>query len=134
MINITVGSIVEKEQPIVEHSLSLRGRVEKMTSYSKGYVVILQSGKAVGIITERDILNIADQKIDYSKNCLDYVTRGIISVSEDRSIYFAVNFWMTVSIGVGLFPDDGDSLKEILRKADERLYRAKNSKNTVVYC
>lgn len=74
MINITVGSIVEKEQPIVEHSLSFRDCVEKMISYSKGYVVILQSSKAVGIITERDILNIVDQKIDYSKNCLDYVT------------------------------------------------------------
>jgi diguanylate cyclase (GGDEF)-like protein/PAS domain S-box-containing protein len=34
---------------------------------------------------------------------------------------------ITTSIGIAIFPDDGKSIKELLKKSDEQLYRAKNS-------
>jgi diguanylate cyclase (GGDEF)-like protein len=33
----------------------------------------------------------------------------------------------TISIGISAFPDDGATADLLLRKADEALYRAKNS-------
>ncbi|MBU0683247.1 MAG: diguanylate cyclase, partial [Candidatus Omnitrophica bacterium] len=40
--------------------------------------------------------------------------------------------FVTLSVGVALFPEDGKTKEDIVRKADERLYKAKaKGKNRV---
>ena len=54
------------------------------------------------------------------------------SVHEGTRRLAAVGRPVTASIGVALFPEDGASGLEMIRRADERLYEAKRSgKNRV---
>ena len=39
---------------------------------------------------------------------------------------YAPNVRLTVSLGISTFPDDGQSEEELIKKADEALYQAKD--------
>jgi diguanylate cyclase (GGDEF)-like protein len=41
---------------------------------------------------------------------------------------------VTLSVGVALYPDDGQSWEEVLRRADQALYRAKDAGRNTVVC
>lgn len=57
-------------------------------------------------------------------------TRKIMSLFENSYIISDKNIYTTTSIGVSLFPDDGQSFESLLKSADSALYKAKtNGKN-----
>jgi len=53
------------------------------------------------------------------------VARDINTIIARQSKHF-LGFKLTVSIGVATFPDDGSSLKQVIKNADQALYKAKD--------
>ncbi|MEZ0323804.1 MAG: CBS domain-containing protein [Hydrogenothermaceae bacterium] len=125
MLNLTVGQIVDNNQPVVNYTVSMRECIEKMIHYNKGYVVILKSTIPVGILTERDILNLIGKDIDMEKSCLEYATKNIVSIPPDRNIYFAINIMLDNNIRRVVVADKSGNfigsltLKEILFYLEE---------------
>lgn len=67
-------------------------------------------------------INSIDEINDFSKK--------IMSLFEDSYYIMDKNIYTTASIGVSLFPDDGQSFESLLKSADSALYKAKtNGKN-----
>ena len=69
-----------------------------------------------------------EQEKDISERIDDIretISRNIISKD-------GVDTKVTASFGIGLYPDDGESLEKIINTADKNLYKAKDSgKNKV---
>lgn len=91
-----------------------------MIEYNKGYVVILKSDIPLGILTERDILNLIDENLDMEKICLEYATKNLVTIPPDKSVYFALNIMLDNNIRRIIITDKNGSfigsitLKEIL--------------------
>lgn len=71
------------------------------------------------------------QNRDFSESVAEKVRQAVenhhFKVSE------GVNLNKTISIGVAMFPEDGDSIREVIKYADVALYQAKqNGRNNVV--
>lgn len=129
MLNITVSSILDKNQPVVSKEATLGDCIDRMREFGKGFTIILDSDIAVGIITERDILKIIDSKPDITDNCLKYATKNLISIPADRSIYFAINIMIDNNIRrIVINRPDGKfagclTLKELMFKLEEDSFK-----------
>ena len=65
---------------------SLINAIKVMNKYGKGVVVIVENEKPVGIITERDIVRFFYERIDLSSRAIDYATKPVISINQNRTL------------------------------------------------
>ncbi|EFG87052.1 diguanylate cyclase (GGDEF) domain protein [Clostridium carboxidivorans P7] len=70
----------------------------------------------------------------HQNNTIRDVCKNIIN-EISKKIVLGENYgYVSVSIGVSIFPDHGDNIEELIKKADAAMYRAKNSgKNKVIF-
>jgi CBS domain-containing protein len=64
--------------------------VEKMAKYKVGSVVIIDDGKVLGIITERDIINLVASKKDLNEKLELYMTKNPVTIYFDESLEKAI--------------------------------------------
>jgi CBS domain-containing protein len=64
--------------------------VEKMAKYKVGSVVIIDDGKVLGIITERDIINFVASKKDLNEKLEFYMTKAPITIYFDENLEKAI--------------------------------------------
>jgi len=71
------------------------------------------------------------QKEDFSESVAEKIRQSV--ESHNFKVSEGVNLNKTISIGVAMFPEDGDSIREVIKYADVALYQAKqNGRNNVV--
>jgi|GEM_PF-2403254 len=54
------------------------------------------------------------------------ITRGLLAVMEDPIHILDQSFYVTLSVGVAIYPDDGESPDILLKNADAAMYQAKD--------
>jgi len=64
--------------------------VEKMAKYKVGSVVIIGNGKVLGIITERDIINLVASKKDLNEKLELHMTKNPITIYFDENLGKAI--------------------------------------------
>jgi CBS domain-containing protein len=64
--------------------------VEKMAKYKVGSVVIIDNGKVLGIITERDIINLVASKKDLNEKLELHMTKNPITIYFDENLEKAI--------------------------------------------
>ncbi|WP_432666425.1 ABC transporter substrate binding protein [Wukongibacter baidiensis] len=70
----------------------------------------------------------------YSINEISHIANKIISIFESSFLIEEKEFYLTVSIGITIYPQDGHSVTELLKNADTAMYKAKSlGKNQYVY-
>jgi len=62
---------------------------------------------------------------------IDKIAKRIISMFEDPFLVDNNKLFISASIGIAVFPDDGNSAEILIRNADIAMYRAKNNKNLI---
>ena len=65
---------------------------------------------------------------------LDIISSAISSEFEQHIEYNGTQIPTSISIGFSVFPDDGDSLEALIKRADEIMYENKRSKKSLVRC
>ncbi len=66
-----------------------------------------------------------------SKKDAENLAKKLLAVAQKPFHFEGENMSLSLSIGISFFPEDGRSAKDLLKKADDALYKAKNSgKNT----
>lgn len=129
MLNITIGSLIDGVQPVVNRGITLKDCIDSMKRYNKGYVVILEKDTAVGIITERDIIRILEERPSIDTDCFEYATKQIISITADKNIYFALNIMIDNNIRRIIVNDSFGkflgslTLKELMFKIEEDAFK-----------
>jgi CBS domain-containing protein len=68
-----------------EPQLPLSEVAQRMTDKDVGAVLVMESGRLVGILTERDVLRAVAQGIDHSATVADWMTRNPETIGPDES-------------------------------------------------
>ncbi len=129
MINLLLKDIAQKENLCIQSSASLNDLLELMSLNQKGVVVILDDTKPVGILTERDVVEIfyrgagLDQKVD------KYAKVNLVSTNGDRNVGYALNLTLENAIRRVIVVDDSNNfigvvtLQDLLKYLEEDFYR-----------
>ncbi|TGG88853.1 GGDEF domain-containing protein [Geotoga petraea] len=64
------------------------------------------------------------------KKDLEYISKRLITLFDEPLSIHKNKIKANLSIGVSVYPDSGDNIKDLLRKSDQAMYAAKNSKTS----
>jgi diguanylate cyclase (GGDEF)-like protein len=118
MIGLCLKDIACKEGLHLDGSASLRQAVELMDSNGKGVVVILDSTMPVGILTERDFVEILYKGVDLNSPAMNCAMKNLITIKEDKAIGYALNLMVANNIRRIILTDDSNNFKGVITQQD----------------
>ena len=121
----TVSSILTKTVVTIDSSETIRTALKKMLKENVGSLPVMEKGKAVGIITERDIARICAETDDPSR-CFEAKTGSVM-----KTPLVAVNPEMPVLDALELMLDKSIRRLPVIR--DDRLVGIVTERDIVVW-
>ena len=89
---LTIDSIMSRDVISLRPDESLKSAIKKMYSHNVSCIVVIYEGKPAGILTERDIINLQVNNIDFDSVLLQAVMKSpVLAVSEETEIPEAAN-------------------------------------------
>lgn len=85
-----VSALTLTKVPVLEPSQTLDDAATRMRDVSHGSALICDQDKLVGIITERDLLRLLSQDIDFDAPVCEYMTSSPKTLSPDDRVLDAV--------------------------------------------
>lgn len=85
-----VRDLIRKEVITIDSSSTLLDAADKMSRFNIGLLVVVEGGKPVGVISERDIVRAIADRIPLVVEVGGIATRNIVSVDADADVYEAV--------------------------------------------
>jgi CBS domain-containing protein len=109
----------------VEKSLTLKEVAEIMTKNNVGSVIVVDHGKPIGIITEKDIIRALGNGKDLNTKAEEIMTASLITIREDAPITGALSLMRTNNIRhLPVVNEDGKltgilSIRDVARALDD---------------
>lgn len=109
----------------VDKNTILKDIAKIMTENNIGSVIVIDNGKPVGIITERDIVRAIGKNKDLNARAEDIMTASLITIKEDAPITGALSLMRTYNIRhLPVIDNDGNlkgiiSIRDIARAIDD---------------
>jgi len=97
----TVSSIMTKEVSTVDSSETIRAALKRMVDEDVGSLIVMERGKAVGIITERDVTRVSGSRSDpnfFEGNAGLLMKSPLITVRPETSIWDALELMLNKGI------------------------------------
>ena len=114
-----IHSIISRDVITLEPKESLRTAVEKMNFNKVSCVVVIEDKKPVGILTERDIVQLISNNIDINITTLMSVMNSpVIAVSEEAEIPEVANLMVTNDLRRLVVVDEGRNVIGIITQTD----------------
>ncbi|MEW6599357.1 MAG: GGDEF domain-containing protein [Nitrospirota bacterium] len=129
MLNILLKDIAQKENLSIQSSASLKNLVDLMNVNQKGVVVILEGEKPIGIMTERDIVEILFKGVSLEEKIHAFNKKNLVSTIGERTVGYALNLTLENNIRRVIVIDDaGDFIgvvtqQDLLKYLEEDFYR-----------
>lgn len=129
MINLLLKDIAQRENFCVRSNASLRDLVELMNINQKGVVVVLQDDRPVGILTERDIVEILFREICLDEKVEKHAKKNLVTTRGDRTIGYAMNLMIDNNIRRIIVTGDTNRFEgivthqDLLKYLEEDFYR-----------
>ena len=83
--------IVKTKDMSVLKGTSVNDAVELMYTNNEGCIVVLDKSKAVGILTERDIIAFMNEYTDTDQDIYEVTAKSVIGVNSDRTVEYALH-------------------------------------------
>lgn len=90
-MSVKVSQLIRRGIISVDSSTPIREAVKVMANNNIGFLVIMNSGKMVGVVSERDVIRAIAKGVDLGEPIINISTRNIITVNANASIYEAAN-------------------------------------------
>ena len=89
---LKVKDVMVKEVVVVDENSSVKQAVDTMNEFHVGSIIVLEKGKATGIVTERDFLRrvLAEAKDVTNTKVKDIMTSPLVVVGSDTDLEEAV--------------------------------------------
>jgi len=85
---MNIESLLTHQDDFISYASSLQDAIDVMTRYDIHYIVIVQNNLPVGILTEKDIVRLYHEGVDFEELAYNYATTSLISVNIKRPIGF----------------------------------------------
>lgn len=85
-----ISEVMGAEKSSLQQTDTVSDAIAAMFRFNTRAIVVLEENKPIGIITERDLIRLGHTHADGSKALSEVMTAPVISVSLNRSVYFAI--------------------------------------------
>ncbi len=129
MLNLLLNTVAQRDNFSAQSSSSLKELVDLMNVNQKGVVVILEGKQPVGILTERDIVEILYNGVDLQDGVERYAKKTLVTTRGDRTLGYALNLTLENNIRRVVVTDESDSFvgvltqQDLLKYVEEDFYR-----------
>jgi diguanylate cyclase (GGDEF)-like protein len=129
LLNILLKDIAQQENLSVQSSAALKDLVDLMNVNQKGVVVVLEDLRPIGILTERDIVEILYKGIKLDEKIHAFTKKNLVTTIGGRTVGYALNLTLENNIRRVIVVDDsGDFLgvvtqQDLLKYLEEDFYR-----------
>jgi diguanylate cyclase (GGDEF)-like protein len=130
LLNIRLKSIAEKKNLSAQGYALLEDIVALMSINNKGAVVILENEKPIGIMTERDIVDILYRGGGLNERADTFANKSLITARSDRSLIHALNLMIENNVRRIVVNDRINNFvglvtqKDLLKYLEEDCYRS----------
>lgn len=116
-------AVEEVAEDLAAVNVALKGeRIEKLKSMSRTEDTVSRRGGDEFLYLLTELRSEADAAAVATK--VIHAVSEPVDVSTDNLVCYTT---VTPSIGIAIFPQDGDTAEELIARADEAMYRAKRS-------
>lgn len=129
LLNILLKDIAQQENLSVQSSSSLKDLVDLMNVNQKGVVVVLEDSKPIGILTERDIVEILYNGVKLDEKIHAYTKKNLVTTIGERTVGYALNLTLENNIRRVIVVDDSGNFlgvvtqQDLLKYLEEDFYR-----------
>ncbi len=88
---IFIKVIVKKNNIAVEKDFSISDAINQMYKNKEGTIVVLDKNEVVGILTEKDLVQLLNSKTNLDQDVINIAYKNIISINENRRLEYALN-------------------------------------------
>jgi len=130
MIGLCLRDVVRGEDISLSEEASLKEAVSKMETNGKGAVVVLRNSMPIGIITERDIVELLVKKVDLQSPIIQYVKKDLITTQHTKAVGYALNLMLTHNIRRIVVTDKSGEFcglitqQDMIRHLEDDFYRS----------
>ena len=91
-VDLKISNIINKSQTIhfVNANDTIRSVLERMRKNKIGSLLVTENKKLVGIITEKDILKLTFEEVNFNEKVSLYMTSPIVTINEDTYVTDAI--------------------------------------------
>ena len=86
-----VRDIIIKREDYIHSTATLQDVVNKMAKNDTHHMILIKDEEVVGIITERDILHLYHDQVDFEISAIEFATLSVISMSHKRPLGYALS-------------------------------------------
>ncbi len=86
-----IRDIVKKENITIDKDLSITNAIDLMHKNKKGTIVVLDGKRVVGILTERDLVQLLNDKTNLNQKVINIAKKNVISININRTLEYALN-------------------------------------------
>lgn len=122
-----VKEYMKKNVIVVNRNTTLRDVAKIMTENNVGSVIVVDNGKPIGIITERDIVRAIGRNKDLNNKAEEIMTSSLITIKEDSPITGALSLMRSYNIRhLPVIDNEGNlkgiiSIRDVARAIDDAL-------------
>ncbi|NWF67153.1 MAG: CBS domain-containing protein, partial [Campylobacterales bacterium] len=102
----------------ISYNATLKECVQAIYNNKKHSVVLVKDGKTVGILSERDIVELYSKNIDFDKKAIEVASSNVISILSTRDIEYAINLMIDNGIRRVVVVDNNRDVIGILTQED----------------
>ena len=130
MLNLLLKNITATENLSAQGNMSLRDVTKLMTANGKGVVVILQEDEAVGILTERDVVDLLYKGFELDERADRFALKTLVTTRGDRTVGHALNLTIENDIRRVIVTDESGAFlgvvtqQDLLKYLEEDFYRS----------
>lgn len=117
-VHTTVDAVMSKDIQSVSPNTTLKMSIEKMSAEKKSCIIVLSGLKAVGILTERDIVKHLYKKTPLDSQVKDVCSKNIAYVSYNALLYDALTIMNERMIRHLVVIDSKNKLRGVVTQTD----------------